>query len=219
MLCCLHGAQCPLLHYAFHIIPRHPSLCEFRRDAAFSSYLVSRINVWSVKRKAPFKRKRLQVFLTCQRTVSVVWITSTNRARGNVCNIFLPGNTKFILWGQASKEVRDRWENWDKRMRRTFKVSFKESLLAPSTLLKLVLRVSLSNLKIIKLRGQGQKETVLDAYFKSACMLKRQFFCCLCALRFITYSMQSKPTHSHFFNDLPIFSLFAINLKTFLCES
>lgn len=112
--CYLHGAHCPPLHYAPFTVPRYPSLCQFGKDAAFSSYLVSRISSWSVKQKVPVQGK---IWFPgpapgAEGKFSGVWITPTKRARGGVgCN-FLPGSPKFILRVEVGE-----WES-DERTKR-----------------------------------------------------------------------------------------------------
>lgn len=80
------------------------------------------------------------------------------------------------------------------------KFPLQESHPGPSTYFKLVLTVS--NLKIFKLRGRGQE---LDSRAPHA--QERILFCCLYALRFITCSMQFKSTHTYFFKIYCLFFL------------
>ena len=87
------------------------------------------------------------------------------------------------------------------------KVPLQESHPGPSAYFKLVSTVS--NLKIFKLRGRGQE---LDSRAPHA--QERILFCCLYALRFITYSVQFKSTHTYFFKiDSHFFLVITMNLK------
>ena len=102
----------------------------------------------------------------------------------------------------GGKLVRDEKTERREREERA-KFPLQESHPGPFSYFKLVLTVS--NLKIFKLRGRGQE---LDSRAPHA--QERILFCCLYALRIITCSRQFKSTHTYF---LKIDSLFFLSYQ------